>query len=163
MTYDITSVAAPTPGDWEIFPHSQTKPRTVTGPNEHFDYLAITIASCAGKVIGEASAWTAGESGGWPKVDDWAECLANARLMIAAPKLLAACEQALSLLTLLRPNCDATREAECECSQHALRHAIAKAKGGDAYRAEEGTEAVRAYRRAGGGLLMRILARLRHA
>jgi len=55
-----------------------------------WEYLDVPIA--AGEtLIGCASARRA-PNPGWPRVTDWEECRANARLMIAAPVMLAALE-----------------------------------------------------------------------
>ena len=59
-----------------------------------WEYLHIPIAA-GDKIICEAKANTS-TNGGWPHVTDWDECRANARLMIAAPRMLAALRAVLS-------------------------------------------------------------------
>ncbi len=81
---------------WEIAPYSQTEVATVPamGGSPGFDYLDITIRQKDGPIVARAVMWTAGEHGGWPKVDSVDVVRANAHLIAAAPELLEACKAA---------------------------------------------------------------------
>ncbi len=96
-----------TPGPWKIhFYDDITKcPMTVDHAEGEpsWEYLQFQIATkqadrFAEVIVGEVQARNA-QNGGWPTVNDWDECRANARLIAAAPEMLEALEEALELLT----------------------------------------------------------------
>lgn len=84
-----TTVVTHTPGPWSI--HRMSDPSTfqVTEGPHRFDYRSVHIG-VGDKLIATALMWTAGERGGYPRVDNVEEQDANAALIAAAPDLLAA-------------------------------------------------------------------------
>lgn len=104
-----------TPGPWKIhFYDDITKcPMTVDHAEGEpsWEYLNFQIATkqadrFAEVIVGEVQARNA-QNGGWPTVNDWDECRANARLIAAAPEMLEALEEAIPVLT------DAIEDSYC--------------------------------------------------
>lgn len=108
-------MSEPTPGPWTIL--------TVAGPVPADQRNDRAIMDGDGQIIAEA----------FHRVgpDDWAPVEANARLIAAAPDLLAAAELAYKYLAADPPTDDAAGDAwECwSASLIVLRAAIAKAQG----------------------------------
>ena len=84
-----------TPGPWNIHPHYYPidGEETVCA-----DFRALTISIAKGEqLLGEASAFipNEGHSTGYPRVNDYEEAKANARLMAAAPEMYEALDAIL--------------------------------------------------------------------
>jgi hypothetical protein len=81
-----------TPGPWNIHPaYINDQPMPVRSDDgEHWNWLPIRIAK-GERLIGY-SEFNDCVNCGWPHVDNVEEAIANARLMVAAPELLAALE-----------------------------------------------------------------------
>lgn len=111
-----------TPGPWNIHPLYDNGPYLVSSEEYGDTWQHMNIAVAAGeKLIGEVSYCTRKEPfRGSPRVDDVEEARANARLMVAAPELLAA------LVALANEHSIDSIEPHVV----AARAAIAKAKGG---------------------------------
>jgi hypothetical protein len=95
---EAARLAGHTPGPWRIRnDHAQPFPVKPTEVGGTDGFTALNLDLCAGeKTVAEAVMWTA--QAGHPRVDNEAECRANARLIAAAPDLLAAADEALNVL-----------------------------------------------------------------
>jgi hypothetical protein len=92
-----------TPGPWNIHPHAQSpEPLRITPPEPDrsaWNWLAVPIAK-GEMIIGHAEFSDCTDCG-WPRVVDLEEARANARLMVAAPRLLEALEYAVKQVPAL--------------------------------------------------------------
>lgn len=107
-------VAAHTPGPWNEHEHYPLNSEVRHVTDGDFDYWTGRIAK-GDMLIGEVHYQSA--TGGWPHVEDIDEARANARLIIAAPELLAALKEVVG--------CEYLHDYQREL----IASAIAKAEG----------------------------------
>jgi hypothetical protein len=125
----MTTTAKHTPGPWGAHPHMDGKPDfsgNVTDCSPEF--VAHTVYIGAGEtLLAEVSAYrfTDGMGVGYPRVSDFAENVANARLIAAAPDLLATLESVLRLQKVE----EIESYGHIEPILHNARVSIARAKG----------------------------------
>ena len=77
-----------TPGPWMFHPDYKNNECTIVRPEDGGKpWISRDVAIASGeKTVAHANFWTA--EGGFPRVDNEAEMLVNARLIAAAPELL---------------------------------------------------------------------------
>jgi hypothetical protein len=116
-----------TPGPWNIHPaYINDEPMQACSEDgkERWNWLTLRIAK-GNRLIGSADFNDCVDCG-WPRIDDVEEARANARLMVAAPELLAA----LQIIADSEEHHGFSFVCDFSTLQGVARAAIAKATGG---------------------------------
>lgn len=118
-------MSAHTPGPWNLHQSYVSDEVSEVPPEngrEGFRYLTRWVAR-GEKLVAEVGMMTDTKDQGWPRVNNPEECVANARLIAAAPELLAALESIVA-------KCDAAGiGANPDTLREIAATAIAKARG----------------------------------
>lgn len=118
-----------TPGPWNIHAVMSTpEPRPCEELGDDFMFADTYIAR-GDKLIGEVRMQRGGKDTGFPSVECEREMLANAHLIVAAPELFDALEDALSGWRYIREQHGDLYGVGWERVETAARAALAKAKG----------------------------------
>lgn len=124
----VTEKAAPTAGPWSIHPYSTAGRVEANDGRPAYDYRAVHIGA-GDTLIAEARMCTLDAvHGGYPSVDNDAECFANAHLIAAAPEMLAILKTTAGNIRSLGP-AGAVPFAAYEVWLALVDAAIAKAEG----------------------------------
>lgn len=122
-----------TPGPWSIHEMNRDQePFLVTPENGADSWMAMSRYVGKGEKLICDVAMMTGEGGGYPRVDNFGECIANARLISAAPEGLDAAILAYEILADIRHQWKGRETPEGQIALVSLRDFIAKATGREA-------------------------------